>query len=83
MARFVTAPDGFGKGYAAKKARRDAILDSLRAVRFVKMHGAGNDYVYVDLFEETVADAAALAAAGSSARSRMMSAMRMRGSRLA
>jgi len=30
-------------------------------MRFVKMHGAGNDYVYVDLFEETVGDPAALA----------------------
>ena len=30
-------------------------------MRFTKMHGAGNDYVYVDLFEEEVADAAELA----------------------
>ncbi|MGH7162058.1 MAG: diaminopimelate epimerase, partial [Planctomycetota bacterium] len=34
-------------------------------MRFTKMHGAGNDYVYVDLFEETVRDAAALARAMS------------------
>jgi diaminopimelate epimerase len=27
-------------------------------MRFVKMHGAGNDYVYVDCFRETVADPA-------------------------
>lgn len=30
-------------------------------MRFVKMHGAGNDYVYVNGFEERVADPAALA----------------------
>jgi diaminopimelate epimerase len=30
-------------------------------MRFTKMHGAGNDYVYVDLFEETVDDAPAVA----------------------
>lgn len=30
-------------------------------MRFTKMHGAGNDYVYVDLFEEEVDDAANLA----------------------
>ncbi|MHC4819803.1 MAG: diaminopimelate epimerase, partial [Planctomycetota bacterium] len=30
-------------------------------MRFTKMHGTGNDYVYVDLFDETVADAEALA----------------------
>ena len=30
-------------------------------MRFVKMHGAGNDYVYVNGFEEHVADPAALA----------------------
>jgi len=30
-------------------------------MRFTKMHGAGNDYVYVDLFEEDVEDAAFLA----------------------
>jgi len=30
-------------------------------MRFTKMHGAGNDYVYVDLFDETVADAPSLA----------------------
>jgi len=30
-------------------------------MRFTKMHGAGNDYVYVDLFDEQVADAPALA----------------------
>ena len=29
-------------------------------MKFTKMHGAGNDYVYVDGFEESVADAAAL-----------------------
>ena len=34
-------------------------------MRFTKMHGAGNDYVYVDLFEETVVDAPALARAVS------------------
>jgi diaminopimelate epimerase len=34
-------------------------------MRFTKMHGAGNDYVYVDLFDETVADAPALARAVS------------------
>lgn len=30
-------------------------------MKFTKMHGAGNDYVYVDGFRETVADPAALA----------------------
>jgi diaminopimelate epimerase len=30
-------------------------------MRFTKMHGLGNDYVYVDGFEESVADPAALA----------------------
>jgi len=30
-------------------------------MKFTKMHGAGNDYVYVDGFAETVADPAALA----------------------
>lgn len=32
-------------------------------MKFTKMHGAGNDYVYVDLHEEKVADPAALARA--------------------
>jgi diaminopimelate epimerase len=30
-------------------------------MKFTKMHGCGNDYVYVNLFEETVLDAPALA----------------------
>src|SRR3972149_10704170 len=30
-------------------------------LRFIKMHGIGNDYVYVDCFAQTVADPAALA----------------------
>jgi diaminopimelate epimerase len=30
-------------------------------MRFVKMHGTGNDYVYIDLWEETVPDPVALA----------------------
>ena len=30
-------------------------------VNFVKMHGIGNDYVYVNGFEHDVTDAAALA----------------------
>jgi diaminopimelate epimerase len=34
-------------------------------MRFTKMHGAGNDYVYVDGFAETVGDAPALARAVS------------------
>jgi diaminopimelate epimerase len=34
-------------------------------MKFTKMHGAGNDYVYVDGFEESVVDAAALARAVS------------------
>ncbi|MHC4938164.1 MAG: diaminopimelate epimerase [Planctomycetota bacterium] len=34
-------------------------------MKFTKMHGAGNDYVYVDAFDESVADAAALARAVS------------------
>ena len=31
------------------------------ALRFTKMHGCGNDYVYINCFEETVEDPAALA----------------------
>lgn len=31
------------------------------AIKFVKMHGIGNDYVYVDCFEQQVGDPAALA----------------------
>jgi diaminopimelate epimerase len=34
-------------------------------VRFTKMHGLGNDYVYVNCFEEQIEDAAALAQAVS------------------
>ncbi|HEX5137540.1 MAG TPA: diaminopimelate epimerase [Planctomycetota bacterium] len=34
-------------------------------MRFTKMHGAGNDYVYVDLFDERVEDAPAVAIAVS------------------
>jgi len=34
-------------------------------MRFTKMHGAGNDYVYVDLFDEAVADAPSVARAVS------------------
>lgn len=34
-------------------------------MRFTKMHGLGNDYVYVNCFEETVEDPAALAVAVS------------------
>ena len=30
-------------------------------MRFTKMHGIGNDYVYVDCFQEEVADPAAAA----------------------
>ena len=37
-------------------------------MRFTKMHGAGNDYVYVDLFREKVADPSALARAVSDRR---------------
>ena len=35
------------------------------AIRFTKMHGIGNDYVYVDLFQETIGDPSALAVAVS------------------
>ena len=34
-------------------------------MKFVKMHGAGNDYVYIDGFKETISDPAALAVAVS------------------
>jgi diaminopimelate epimerase len=34
-------------------------------MRFVKMQGAGNDYVYVDCFQETVLDPEELARAVS------------------
>lgn len=30
-------------------------------MKFTKMHGIGNDYVYVNCFEETVKDPAAVA----------------------
>ena len=43
-------------------------LIAYRRMRFTKMHGAGNDYVYVDLFDEHVADAPALARAVSDRR---------------
>jgi len=35
----------------------------VRKLRFVKMHGSGNDYIYVDCFEQEVTSAAALARA--------------------
>ncbi len=34
-------------------------------MKFAKMHGCGNDYVYVNLFEETIADASKLSIAVS------------------
>jgi len=34
-------------------------------MRFTKMHGIGNEYVYVDCFDEQVADARAVAVAVS------------------
>lgn len=34
-------------------------------MKFVKMHGAGNDYVYIDGFQESISDPAALAIAVS------------------
>ena len=34
-------------------------------MKFVKMHGAGNDYVYVDGFQESINDPTALAIAVS------------------
>jgi diaminopimelate epimerase len=34
-------------------------------MKFTKMHGCGNDYVYVNLFEETISDAPALSIAVS------------------
>ncbi len=40
-------------------------MNNQGAMRFTKMHGAGNDYVFVDLFEETVHDAPAVARAVS------------------
>ncbi len=38
-------------------------MSARRVLRFTKMHGIGNDYVYVDLFKEKVPDPAALAIA--------------------
>lgn len=35
--------------------------DTLRTVRFTKMHGVGNDYIYIDCMKETPADPAYLA----------------------
>ena len=35
------------------------------AMKFTKMHGAGNDYVYVNCFEETIPDRVKTAAAVS------------------
>ena len=40
----------------------DGVMD---AFNFTKMHGLGNDYVYVNAFEETISDAAAVARAVS------------------
>ena len=34
-------------------------------MKFTKMHGCGNDYVYVNLFEETITDPEKLAIAVS------------------
>ncbi len=34
-------------------------------INFVKMHGTGNDYIYIDCFKQTVSDPAALAVAMS------------------
>lgn len=36
-------------------------MGAVRMIRFTKMHGIGNDYVYVNCFEERVDDPAALA----------------------
>jgi diaminopimelate epimerase len=36
-------------------------LGSRKPMKFTKMHGAGNDYVYVNCFEEQVSDPAAMA----------------------
>ena len=33
------------------------------SLNFTKMHGLGNDYVYISLFDQTVRDAGALAVA--------------------
>jgi diaminopimelate epimerase len=38
---------------------------NIQIMKFTKMHGCGNDYVYVNLFEETIADAPKLAQAVS------------------
>ena len=44
---------------------RSPEMSPRRALRFTKMHGLGNDYVYVDLFKEKVPDPVALAVAVS------------------
>jgi len=36
-------------------------MTSRQTVRFTKMHGIGNDYVYVNLFDETVKEPVSLA----------------------
>jgi len=40
-------------------------MSARRVLRFTKMHGIGNDYVYVDLFHQKVADPVSLAIAVS------------------
>jgi diaminopimelate epimerase len=45
--------------------RGDAVAISEMKIPFTKMHGAGNDYVYVNGFEVTLADPAAVARAVS------------------
>ena len=68
--RFLTGATRFVRPRLLKGAVRVRrplfLLDKARAVawpamRFTKMHGLGNDYAYVDCFEEQVTDPAALA----------------------
>ena len=40
-------------------------------LHFTKMHGCGNDYIYINCFEETVEDPAALAVRSVSIMSRV------------
>lgn len=57
--------DASRKGQAPAARRiSGSRLESI-AMRFTKMHGLGNDYIYVNAFEERVSDAAALSRAMS------------------
>jgi len=55
---------GLGEGYnpAQRRGRNGVALGRGQVMQFTKLHGAGNDYIYVNGFETDVPDPAALAA---------------------